>query len=161
ISAMKHEILDLLINQNLADDEVAQQTLSVINEMFSRLDVTVEDVIPKETLVSYFGGVDEATKALDKAGIDPKGGLAASIYSSGNVRSAFDNRVHIEAIAEITDNSMLDLRAAIRTAKRNANASNETALSAIKNDLQKGIIQGKARQVTPQRVAESFAKEGM
>src|SRR5699024_10528789 len=120
IGAMKHQILDLLINQNLADDEVAQQTISAINEMFSRLDLEIEDVIPQETLTAYFGGVDEATKALDKAGIDPKGGLAASISSSGKVRSAFDNHVHMEAIAEITDNSMLDLRAAIRTAKRNA-----------------------------------------
>ena len=161
IGAMKHQILDLLINQNLADDEVAQQTLSAINEMFSRLDLEIEDVIPQETLTAYFGGVDEATKALDKAGIDPKGGLAASISSSGKVRSAFNNHVHMEAIPEITDNAMLDLKAAIRTPKKNTSASIETALSAVKKDLQSGVIQGKARKVTTQRVAESFAKEGM
>jgi|SRR5690625_3231238 len=161
IGAMKHQILDLLINQNMADDQAAQQTLSVINEMFNRMNLDVEGVIPQETLTAYFGGVDEATKALDKAGIDPKGGLAASISSSGKVASAFNNHVHMEAIAEITDNTMLDMKAAIRTAKNNTNASIETALSAVKSDLQSGVIQGKARKVTTQRVAESFAKEGV
>lgn len=161
IKSLKHEILDLLINQNMADDQAAQQTLSAINEIFNRLDLEIEDVIPQETLVAYFGGVDEATKALDKAGIDPKGGLAASISASGEVASAFANHVHMNAIAEITDDLMLDMKSAIRTARRNANMSIETALTSVKRDLQQGVIQGKARRVITQRVAESFAKGGM
>lgn len=161
IKAMKHEILDLLINHNMADDDVAQQTLSTINSMFKQLDLEIDDVIPRETLVAYFGGVDEATKLLDKAGIDPKHGLGASISSKGVVRSAFNSQVHLEAIAEITDNTMLDMKAAIRTAQRNANASIETALSTVKNDLQSGIVKGNPREVITQRVAESFTKEGM
>lgn len=161
IKAMKHEILDLLINQNMADDDAAQQTLSAINEMFSRLNLEIDDVIPKETLVAYFGGVDEATKALDKAGIDPKHGLAASISSKGIVRSAFNSQVHLEAIAEITDNTILDLKASIRTARHNTNISIETALESVKGDLQSGIIKGDPRKVITQSVAESFSKEGM
>ncbi len=161
IKAMKHEILDLLINQNMADDDVAQQTLSAINEMFSRLNLEIDDVIPKETLVAYFGGVDEATKALDKAGIDPKYGLIASVSSKGIVRSAFNSQIHLEAIAEITDNTILDLKAAIRTARHNTNVSIETALESVKSDLQSGIIKGNPRKVITQRVAESFTKEGM
>lgn len=161
IKALKHEILDLLINQNMADDDVAQQTLSTINSMFKQLDLEIDDVIPRETLVAYFGGVDEATKLLDKAGIDPKYGLGASISSKGIVRSSFNSRVHLEAIAEITDNTMLDLKAAIRTAQRNANSSIETALKAVKSDLQGGIVKGNPREIITQRVAESFTKEGM
>lgn len=161
IKSLKHEILDLLINQNMADDQIAQQTLSIINNTFSRLNLEIEDVIPEETLIAYFGGVDEATKALSVAGVKPVNGLAASISSSGKVASAFRNHVHLEAIAEITDNTMLDLKAAIRTARLNANASIETALESVKNDLKKGVIHGNTRKVTTQRVAESFAKEGM
>ncbi|HLR69434.1 MAG TPA: phage minor capsid protein [Virgibacillus sp.] len=161
IKAMKHEILDLLINHNLADDDTAQQTLNAINEMFKRMDLEIDDVIPKETLVAYFGGVDDATKALEKAGVSPIGGIAASISSKGIVRSAFNSQVHLEAIAEITDNTILDLKAAIRTARRNANTSIETALESVKSDLQSGIIKGDPRKVITQRVAESFAKEGM
>ena len=161
IKSLKHEILDLLINQNMADDQAAQQTLSIINNTFSRLNLEVEDVIPEETLIAYFGGVDEATKALNAAGVNPVGGLAASISSGRKVASAFRNHVHLEAIAEITDNTMMDLKAAIRTAKRNTEVSIETALSSVKSDLKKGVIHGDARKVTTQRVAESFAKEGM
>lgn len=161
IKSLKHEILDLLINQNMADDQIAQQTLSIINNTFSRLNLEIEDVIPEETLIAYFGGVDEATKALSVAGVKPVNGLAASISSSGKVASAFRNHVHLEAIAEITDNTMLDLKAAIRTVKWNTEISIETALKSVKSDLKRGIIHGNTRKVTTQRVAESFAKEGM
>lgn len=161
IKSLKHEILDLLINQNMADDQVAQQTLSIINNTFSRLSLEIEDVIPKETLIAYFGGVDEATKALNAAGVNPVGGLGASITASGKVSSSFRGHVHLNAIAEITDNTMLDLKAAIRTAQLNTSISIETALKSVKNDLKKGIIYGNTRKVTTQRVAESFAKEGM
>lgn len=162
IGAMKHEILDLLINQNMSDDNASQQTLSTINEMFKRLNLEIEDVIPEETLKAYFGGVDEATKALKDAGLDDlKHGLAASISSSGEVASAFKNHVHMEAIAEITDDTMLDLKAAIRTAKKNSNAAITTALDSVKKDIQSGKIKGKARKAISQKVAESFAKNGM
>ncbi len=161
ISALKHEILNLLINQNIADDEVAQQTLNVINEMFSRLNLEIDDVIAKEVLETYFDGVDEATKLLKNAGIDPVNGIASSIASNGKVKSAFQTRVHLEAIAEITDNTILDLKAAIRTARINAVGSIERALADVKKELQGGVIHGRARDVITQRVAESFAKEGM
>lgn len=161
IKAMKHEILDLLINQNIADDEVAQQTLNVINEMFNRLNLEIDDVIPKEVLETYFDGVDEATKLLKNAGIDPVNGIASSIASNGKVKSAFQTRVHLEAIAEITDNTILDLKAAIRTARINAVGSIERALSDVKKELQGGVIHGRTRDIITQRVAESFAKEGM
>ncbi|GGB41669.1 hypothetical protein GCM10011409_18990 [Lentibacillus populi] len=158
---LKLEILELLQNTNLANDKNAQQTLQTIDNMFSRLDIAVEDVIPAESLKAYLEGVDEATKALSGAGINPTNGLAASISGSGQVSSAFNNHVHLAAIAEITDNTMLDLKAAIRTARKNTNASIEAALTSVKRDLQSGIIQGKSRKVITKRVAESFAKEGM
>src|SRR5699024_2330873 len=161
IKTMRIEILDKLLNTDLLNEEQANRALATINDMFKRLDLDIDDVIPQDILFSYFGGVDEATKALDKSGVNPTGGLAASITSSGQVRSAFNNQVHMEAIAEITDNTMRDLKAAIRTARRNTSASIETALAAVKSDLQSGAIQGKSRKGVTQRVAESFAKNGM
>lgn len=161
ISAMKLEILEILQNTNLANDKEAQQTLQIIDTMFQRLDIAVEEVIPAESLKAYYAGVDEATKALSAAGVNPIGGLAASITSSGQVRSAFTSHVHMEAIAEITDNTMLDLKSAIRTARQNTYFTLMTTLQDVKKDLQSGIIQGKAQRVITQKVAESFAKDGM
>lgn len=161
IGAMKHEILDLLQNTNLTNDSAAQRVLKTIDNMFNRLGIAVEDVIPEESLKAYFKGVDEATKALSSVGINPIGGISASISSSGQVSAAFNTHVHLNAIVEITDDTMLDLKAAIRTAKRNARSSIETTLKSVKNDLQSGIIHGDARKVITQRVAESFAQDGM
>ncbi len=161
IGAMQIEILTILHNTNLANDKTAQRALLTIDKMFDRLNVAVEEVIPKESLHAYFNGVDEATDLLNKSGINPTGGLAASVSSSGQVRSAFNNHVHMEAIAEITDNTMLDLKAAIRTARRNTSGSIEAALSAVKQDLASGVIQGNPRRIITRKVAESFTKEGM
>ncbi|WP_068672286.1 phage minor capsid protein [Oceanobacillus sp. Castelsardo] len=159
--AMKLEILDIILNANLSSDKEAQLTILTIDDMFERLGLKVEEVIPEDTLRSYFKGVDEATKALSAAGINPIGGLGASISTSGQVASAFATQVHMNAIAEITDNTMLDLKAAIRTAQQNTYFTLMTTLQDVKEDLQKGVIQGKARRVITQRVSESFAKEGM
>lgn len=161
IRAMKLEILELLHDANLANDREAQRVLITIDAMFRQIDALVEGVIPAESLKAYYAGVDEATKALNVAGINPLHGLGASISSGGQVSAAYSSLVHLNAIAEITDNTMLDLKAAIRTARRNTHGSIENALSAVKNELQSGIIQGKPRRVITQRVAESFAKEGM
>ncbi|MDY0395415.1 hypothetical protein RWE15_14440 [Virgibacillus halophilus] len=161
IAAMKMQILELLLNANLANDKQAQRTFKTIENMFKRLDLDVEDVIPVEVLQNYFNGVDEATKALSKVGVDPVNGLSSAITSSGQVASAFDTHVHMEAIAAITDDLMLDFKSAIRTARQNTYFTLKTTLAEVKEDLQKGIIQGNSRRVITQRVAESFAKDGM
>lgn len=162
IGAMKHEILDLLINNDLSKDKEAKRTLKNISNMFDRIDADVEDVIPQEVLENYFGGVDEATRALDKAGLeDLKHGLDASITSSGEVAAAFNTHAHMDAIGKITDDTMMDLKAAIRAAKKSANKSISKALDNVKKDLKSGVVRGKARKVITQRVAESFAEEGM
>ncbi|MTW85617.1 hypothetical protein F3157_08065 [Virgibacillus dakarensis] len=159
--AMKLEILNILINSDLSNNKQAQKALLTINDMFKRLDQSVEDVIPQETLNAYFSGVDEATKALNKVGINPVNGLAASISSTGTVAGAFATHVHMNAVSEITDNTMLDLKAAIRTARQNTYFTLMTTLQGVKEDLQSGIIRGMSRKVITQRVAESFAKDGM
>lgn len=161
IGAMKLEIVEILYATNLTKDKDAQRTLLTIDSMFDRLDIAVEDVIPKESLHAYFNGVDEATKQLNKVGISPIGGLGASITSGGKVRSSFNNQVHLNAIAEVTDNLMLDFKAAIRTAKQNTYFTLKTTLGDVKEELQKGIIRGDARTIITQKVAESFVKDGM
>lgn len=161
ISAMKMEVLDIIINTDLSKDKQAQKTLLTIDNMFKRLDQSVEDVIPAESLKAYFRGVDEATKALSAAGISPVGGLAASLSTSGSVAKAYRTHVHMNAVAEITDDLMLDLKAAIRTARQNTYFTLKTTLADVKEDLQRGIIQGKARTEITKRVAESFTRDGM
>lgn len=160
-AGMKEEILSLLVNTNLANDKTAKRTIRSINNMFDELNLTIEDVIPEEVLVNYFGGVDEATKALSEAGVGPIGGLGAGMSKNGLVAGAFATRIHLNAVAEVTDDLILDLKAAIRTAKLNANKSISEALTSVKSDIQRGIIRGNTRKEMTKRVAESFNRQGM
>lgn len=161
IKTMRIEILDKLLNTDLLNEEQANRTLATINDMFKRLDLDIDDVIPQDILFSYFGGVDEGSKALVDAGIDPKYGVSASISSGGEVTSAFATHVHMQAVAELTDNTMMDLKAAIRNARNSANKAIGNVLDSVKSDIQSGIISGNPRKVITQRVAESFARDGM
>src|SRR5699024_4931230 len=121
IKTMRIEILDKLLNTDLLNEEQANRALATINDMFKRLDLDIDDVIPQDILFSYFGGVDEGSKALVDAGIDSKYGVSASISSGGEVTSAFVTHFAMQAVAELTDNPMLDLQAAIRTARDSSN----------------------------------------
>src|SRR5699024_10513523 len=161
IKTMRIEILDKLLNTDLLNEEQANRALATINDMFKRLDLDIDDVIPQDILFSYFGGVDEGSKALVDAGIDPKYGVSASISSGGEVTSAFATHVHMQAVAELTDNTMMDLKAAIRTARNSANKAIGNVLDSVKSDIQSGIISGNPRKEITKRVAESFAKQGM
>lgn len=161
IEGIREEILNLLVNKNLANDREAKRTIRSINNMFEQLDLEIEDVIPEEVMNYYFKGVDEASHMLKRSGINPVGGISSSITASGKVAVGFQTRVHLNAVAEVTDNLMLDLKAAIRTARRNTSVSIEDTLSAVKKDIQGGIIKGNARKEITKRVAESFNENGM
>lgn len=154
-AAMKDEILNLLINNNLANDRTAKRTIANINNMFDRLDIEIEDVVPEEVFNHYFMGVDEATSKLTKAGLVIKGGSVAKGTST------LMSQVHLNAISEVTDNLMLDLKAAIRTSKRHTNISIIETLESVKGDLKNGIIKGSPRKEITKRVAESFNQNGM
>lgn len=159
--AMKLEILNIILNADLSNDTEAQRVILTIDNMFDRLDIAVEEVIPEDALRSYFEGVDEATKALRSSGVNPIGGVGTSISSSGRVRSHFSNHVHMAAIAEVTDDTMLDLKAAIRTARQNTYFTLQTTLADVKEELQRGILHGDARRTITQRVTQAFSDDGL
>ncbi len=159
--AMKLEILDIILNADLSNDREAQRVILTIDNMFDRLDIAAEEVIPEDALRSYFEGVDEASKALRSSGVNPIGGIGASISSSGQVRSYFSAQVHMAAIAEITDDTMLDFKAAIRMARQNTYFTLQTTLANVKEELQSGILRGNAREELIKRVAQAFSDDGL
>lgn len=161
IKALKFEVIDLLQSNDLMNDVKALETLNAIDDMFTRLDIAVEDVIPADVLQSYFTGVDEATLLMHDKGLNVAGGLNASISSSGQVTSSFKTHAHLAAIAEVTDNTMLDLKAAIRTAQQNTYFTLKTTLEEVKQELQSGIIRGNTRIDITAKVAQAFERDGL
>lgn len=158
---MKLEIMEIILNADLTNDREAQRTLLAIEQLFDRLNVSVDEVVPESVLRDYFRGVDQATKALDNAGVAPVNGLQASISSGGAVASAYATQVHFEAINEITEDTMLDLKSAIRTAQQNTYFTLQTTLADVQEEMQRGILRGDARRKVTNRVAQAFADDGM
>ncbi|MYL44598.1 hypothetical protein GLV94_02985 [Virgibacillus halodenitrificans] len=160
IKALKFEVLTILESYDISIDEQAAQALEIIDAMFERLNLAVEDVIPEDMLSSYFQGVDEASNLLNSVGITPVGGTVAS-YSNQSVRDAFKKQVHMAAVGEVTENTMLDLQAAIRTSQQNAYFTLKTTLEEVKSELQGGVIRGNAKRKVTAKVAEAFVKDGL
>lgn len=146
-------------SEDLTAEENQEELLSQIAFYLDEFDLTIEDVLPQMVIQNYFGGVDEATKQLDNAGVDVENAL--SLTSSGQVAQGFQRRIHMEAVEEILDDTLLDFRAAIRTTKRNASASINSALEAVKGDITRGIITGDTNRVVSKRVMDSFARNGL
>lgn len=132
IRQLKDEILFILTSYNMADETHAKRAIERINDLFDKLGIVIEDVIPPVILQAYMSGTAGAV-------------LGASLY----------------AVTELTDNVMLDLKAAIRTAKLNTNESIMTALSEIQSELQAGVASAAKKRKVTAKVAESFAEHGM
>jgi len=159
--ALRLEVIKILYTYDLTNDNRALEALTAIDDMFERLDVAVEDVIPEDMMHSYFEGIDNAGLLMSEAGVSVAGGLQASISSSGKIASAFKTQAHLAAIAEVTDNTMMDLKAAIRTAQQNTYFTLKTVLEEVKDELQSGIIRGNTRQDITTKVAQAFEKDGL
>jgi hypothetical protein len=156
-------VQDILSQVGSADDlQNDANALDLINSILKTLDrlkITVSDVIPEQVLNAYFGGVDEGTKRLIEAGLKIK--KASALTKDGKVRKEFQSPVHLEAVQNIVEDTMMDLQAAIRTAKKSAKASIDGALKAVKKDIANGLIVGDPRKVIQARVAKSFAENGL
>jgi hypothetical protein len=160
LSEVINDIFQGVLNaEDLLQDKNKTALLSAIFDALERLGKTIEDVIPKELYTQYFTGMDEAAASLIETGVVVSGGM--SLTKTGQVAEGFRKRIHLEAIDEILGDSLLDLKAAIRTAQENAGVSIEIALKSVKVDIAKGLITGDHNKVVQKRVAKSFAENGL
>lgn len=132
IRQLKDEILLILTSYELTKESHARVALDRINALYDKLGIVVEEVVPSFVMQSYLLGTGGAS-------------LGASLY----------------AVTEISDNIMLDLRAAIRTAKMNTNTSIMTALKDVQRELRVGVAGAAKKRKVTAKVAEAFDKAGM
>lgn len=145
--------------EDMQSDASALDLINSILKTLDRLKATVSDVIPEQILKAYFGGVDEGTKLLIDAGIEIK--QVSALTKDGKVRKEFQSPVHLEAVQNIVEDTMMDLNTAIRTAQKSSKTSINSALDAVKKDIANGLIVGDPRKVIQARVAKSFADNGL
>src|SRR5699024_7272544 len=105
IKAMKEEIISKLLKTNLSNNRKAKKIKSNYND------------------------VEKETKELSNEGMESLVDGKKKAIEKGVVSDVFKTQVHIEAIEAITDDTMLDFKAAIRTAKNNADKTIKDTLN--------------------------------
>lgn len=156
IDAMKQQIVEILIDTDHLKDKEVQKTLATINNIFTELGLTVQEVLPVELAKSFFSAFDEATEELANEGMEVSG----QAMVNGVVATEFKTQANVEAITNIVTDTMMDMNAAIRTAKENFNTTYEDTLKAVKDDIEKGMLQGSNREKIVKRVTDSFMQDG-
>lgn len=145
--------------RNLGNEEVVQQLLGEILGILDQMGLTLEQVIPEQVIVNYFGAVDTATKLLSAEGVAVASTVA--LTPKKTIAKAFQKKIHMEAVEEIMSDTLLDLKAAIRTAKGNASTTVEKTLRSVQDEIAKGIIAGDTNKVIRNRLIKEFQDGGL
>lgn len=144
---------------DLTKKKAADLLIIEIAVLLEQFGVTLERVMPEAIAIEYFGGIDEASRRLIEAGVIEK--ATQAVTPSGGIAKPFRKGMHLEAVAELLDDTMLDLRAAVRTAQESAAVSITETLKGAQRDLAQGIIAGDPRKVIQARVAKTFQENGL
>ena len=160
IQEVTNSIFDRIATaKNLGNEEVVQQLLAEILGILEQMGLTLEQVIPEQVITAYFGAVDNATKLLSAEGVAVASTLA--LTESKTIAKAFQKKIHMEAVEEIMSDTLLDLKAAIRTAKGSASTTVEKTLKSVQDEISKGIIAGDPNKVIRNRLIKEFQDGGL
>ncbi|WP_419791587.1 phage minor capsid protein [Staphylococcus chromogenes] len=148
------EIEIVLEHADIEKDKDVQRMYQGIDNVFEQIGINVSDILPVDLYEEYLNGLKNATKELGAAGV-------AITNATEEVNKAISAPVHVDALSAIVSDTMLDLNAAIRTAKIYAHKNLDETLTEVKDEIAKGILQGKSTQKISKRVAEKFAEKKM
>lgn len=152
------EIFATVAAVDMMNEVKKRKALLHIDGILNQYKKTVQEVLPEDIIVKYFGGVDEANKMLGEAGVKLR--HTKVLTDEGKISKPFQKAIHLEAVEELVQKSMGDMTAAIRTAQLSAGLAVEKALQGIRDDLVTGALKGDSRAMITNRVMKTFLKEG-
>ncbi|MED4234415.1 phage minor capsid protein [Priestia megaterium] len=144
---------------NLSEDKNAQALISAILKALDGLGIKASEVMPKELEKAYYLAVDEASASLEKAGAKTDGAYAMT--KRGFIAKGFQRKIHIAAVKKIVSDTLTDLKAAIRTAKKSTRTTINKVLKKVKKEIADGLILGNHNRVVRKRLAKAFQEEGL
>ena len=160
ISETVQKMIDEVVNMdNLLDQDKFNALIDTIKSILDGMGLTLQQVVPQQVLLNYFHGVDQATALLAETGLQVSTAMALS--STGQIAPAFRKKMNKQAVTAIVEDTLMDLNAAIRTAKENATTSIGDALESVKADIAKGTLLGDSNKVISKKVMTSFLKHGL
>lgn len=153
------EILGTIQATDLTKAGTETVVLKKINNILTQFGRTIQDVLPREIVLKYFGGVDDATRAAIAAGA----GIPATfaLTPDGLISSKFRRVIHVKAVERLIDDAMLDIARAISTTRNSSAAAIATTVEKVRADMVKGMIVGDPQRVMQGKVMKTFLDEGL
>lgn len=158
IDYANEQIRSLVDNYNVEtfeNDKDLQRMFIAINNLYNELNAAFADYLPPAIYETYISGVTKAEQLLEVAGLG-----AISLGSKG-VQSLVKAPVHVEAISSIVSDTLDDLAAAVRTAKKYSIRELDKAFKEVQQELANGMIAGFTTKQMTKRVGEKFGNIGM
>lgn len=147
VNLIREAIIDNMQTVDLMSDAEVQKFYRNIDATLNEFGVDVGDMLEKEIHAHYAAGLIAANKLSNALGFEFKDSL--------------NSMVHTGALNAMTADTMLDMEAAIRTARMTSKNSIDSALTKVKDDISKGILFGSSRDKIVKDVAASFNEHGM
>ena len=147
VNFIKEEILNGIHEMDLMSENERRRFFTLIEQTLEEFGLEASEMLSAEVAETY------AEELVIAMGITTSLGIG--------YRDSLGSLVHTSALENMLMDSMLDMQAAIRTAKMTSINSIDTALTQVRNDLASGIMLGTSRNQIVQRVADSFEKNGL
>ena len=142
VNLIKELIIQNMQQIDLMSDAELQQFYRNIDATLNEFEVEISAMLDAEIYAAYAAGLVAANKLSKALGFDFKDNL--------------NSLVHTGALNAMTADTMLDMKAAIRTARMTSISSIDSALTKVKNDISKGILLGSSRDKIVKEVATLF-----
>lgn len=154
------ELAGYIQASNLTDLSNHEKLYNQMAQSIARLSNDTTKIMPYEVAVSYFRGMHDGSILLgdsNKEADEMIKRVTEDLQSMGNI----SRNIHVEAINEIMEDSLIDLDVAYRTFEQNALSSVDEVLDKVRNEIAGSFVTGESRASISQRVADAFLSKGL
>lgn len=144
---LQQQIALLIATRNILDEREKEKMLRNINNLMDQSEADVRELVGDELANEYEQELTNAIKLLNSRGV--------------KFSTSLDSVVHKGALEYLLQDTMLDMRAAYRTANKRLVDNIEATLDNVKQDIADGVMYGNTRQKTVKRVYDDFLEKGL
>lgn len=147
IQYLYRKIAYLIGSRNILDDREKEKMIRNINQLMQESEIEVTDIVTNEIKKVYEDEVSKAIKNVESKGLE--------------FSTPLNSMVQTDTVEIILDDTMLDMKAAYRTANERLIDNIEGTLQGVKEDIADGVMFGNTRQKTVKRVHDDFLEKGL
>lgn len=147
VDLIRENIINNIGSLDLMSDAEVQKFYRNIEATLDEFGVEVSAMLDEQIYAAYAAGLIAANELTKALGFDFKDSL--------------NSMVHTGALNAMTNDTMLDMKAAIRTAKMTSVSSIDSALAQVRDNLSESILYGSSRDKVVKEVMQSFNQHGL